>query len=87
MDFSDALREIKSGRRLTRRGWNADGQFVFHVPGSRFEVSRPPLLGIYEAGATIDYHDHIDLRTARGEIVPWTPTLGDLFATDWEVAR
>lgn len=86
MDFSDALREIKSGRRMTRRGWNAPGQFVFHVPGSTFRVNRPPLLGIYESGTEVNYHDHVDLRTAQGQIVPWTPTQGDLFASDWEKA-
>ena len=83
ISFSEALFYIKRGRRATRIGWNDKGMFIFLVPGSTFQVSRPPLLGIYEEGTTINYHAHIDMRTATGEIVPWVPSQVDLLATDW----
>ena len=53
------------------------------IQGSTFEVDRPPLLGIYSGGATVQYHAHIDMKTATGEIVPWTASQSDLLATDW----
>ena len=83
MDFSKALLEIKAGKKLARSGWNGVGQFVFLVPGSRFTVNRPPLLGIYPEGTEIDYCPHIDIRNAQGQIVPWLASQGDLMATDW----
>lgn len=59
--------------------------FVFLVPGSRFTVNRPPLLGIYPEGTTIDYHAHIDIRAADGVIVPWLASQSDVLAEDWVI--
>lgn len=87
MDFSQALEHIKVGYKMRRAGWNGAGQFVFLVPGSTFEVSRPPLLGIYPAGTVINYQPHIDIKTAQDTVVPWLASQGDLLATDWEKAQ
>jgi hypothetical protein len=86
MDFSDALKEIKNGSRVSRDGWNGKSMFIFLVPGSTFTVNRPPLLGIYPAGTQIDYHGHIDMKTAQGYIVPWLASQADLLAEDWDIA-
>jgi len=83
MTFSAALEKVKRGSKMTRKGWNGVGMFIFLVPGSRFEVNRPPLLGIYPEGTQIDYHGHIDMRTANGVIVPWVASQADLLAEDW----
>lgn len=84
MDFGQALTAIKAGKRVGRAGWNGKGMFLFLVPGSRFQVSRPPLLGIYPEGTTIDYHPHIDMKTAQGYVVPWLASQADLLSDDWE---
>lgn len=83
MTFGQALELLKHGGRATRPGWNGVGMFIFLVPGSRFEVNRPPLLGIYEEGTEINYHAHIDMRTANGQIVPWLASQTDMLAEDW----
>ena len=85
MNFSQALDEIKAGKKVSRSGWNGKNMFVFLVPGSRFKVSRPPLLGIYPEGTEIDYHAHVDMRTATGQIVPWLVSQTDLLADDWGI--
>lgn len=83
MDFSEALAAIKRGEKAQRHGWNGKGMFIFLVPGSVF--AGPPLLGIYPEGTIINYHAHIDMRTADGQIVPWLASQTDLLATDWSV--
>lgn len=83
--FSEALRDIKQGKRLQRAGWNGPDQFVFLVPGSRFVVNRPPLLGIYPEGTEVEYHAHIDIKNQQGVVVPWLASQGDLLAEDWVV--
>lgn len=83
--FSAALERIKAGKKLQRAGWNGKGMFVFFVPGSTFVVNRPPLLGIYPEGTVINYHGHVDMRTADGMIVPWLVSQTDLLANDWGV--
>lgn len=87
MNFSQALDELKTGKKVSRTGWNGKNMFVFLVPGSRFKVNRPPLLGIYPEGTEIDYHAHVDMRTATGQIVPWLVSQTDLLADDWGVVE
>ena len=82
-----AVKQMQGGDRVCRSGWNGKGMFVFLVPGSRFQVNRPPLLGIYPEGTTIDYHAHVDMRTSDGKIVPWLCSQSDLLATDWQIAE
>ena len=85
MDFGQALARIKDGKRVMREGWNGKNMFVFLVPGSTFKVNRPPLLGIFPEGTEVNYHAHIDMRTADGQIVPWLASQTDLLADDWMV--
>lgn len=82
-NFSAALERLLNGRKVARDGWNGKDMFLFLVPGSTFQVNRPPLLGIYEEGTEIQYQPHIDMRTATGSIVPWLASQSDLLADDW----
>ena len=83
MSFSEALVAIKSGKKVARVNWNGKDMFLFLVHGSIFTVNRPPLLGIYPEGTIINYHAHIDMRTADGTIVPWLASQTDILANDW----
>lgn len=86
MTFSEALEEIKAGKRVARSGWNGKEMFLFLVSGSRFKVNRPPLLGIYPEGTEVQYHAHIDMKTAQGYVVPWLASQADLLTDDWQLA-
>lgn len=86
MTFSEALAQVKDGRRVCRSGWNGKGMFIFLVPGSHFKVNREPLLSILGPGTGVDYHGHIDMRTATGQIVPWVASQTDMLADDWRLA-
>lgn len=85
LSFGIALQYLHNGKKVARRGWNGKDTFIFLVPGSRFEVNRPPLLGFYQPGTKIDYQPHIDMRTASGSVVPWLASQTDVLAEDWEV--
>lgn len=78
-----AVKAMQDGAKVARAGWNGKGMFLFLVPGSKFRVNRPPLLGIYPEGTEIEYCPHVDMRTADGKIVPWLCSQTDLLATDW----
>lgn len=83
LNFGQALELIKEGKKVARSGWNGKQMFVFLVPGSKFKVNRAPLLGIYPEGTEINYHAHVDMKTADGQIVPWLCSQSDLLANDW----
>jgi len=87
MTFGEAVKFLKEGHRIARVGWNGKGMFIFLVPGSRFKVNRPPLMGIYPEGTEIEYHAHIDMKTAQGYVVPWVPSQSDILAEDWFIVE
>lgn len=71
-DFGYALRCLKVGLKLTRRGWNAPGQYV--------EMQRPTVSSKMS-------EPYCYLKNAQDGRVPWVPSQGDLFAEDWELAE
>lgn len=84
-----ALEEMHKGRRVRRAGWNGKGMYLFLVPGSTFVVQgdRPMGKACPElVGKPIDYHAHVDMKTAQGYVVPWLCSQADLLAVDWESA-
>jgi len=85
--FGWALKMLENGEKVARDGWNGKDMFLFLVPGSKFKVNRPPLLGIYPEGTEIEYHAHIDMKTAQGYVVPWLASQADILAKDWKVVK
>ena len=83
MDFGDAIRVMKLGKRVAREGWNGKGMFLFLVNGSTFTVNREPLISIMGDGTQIQYHAHIDMKTAQGYVVPWLASQSDMLSDDW----
>ena len=82
-DFGSAIRFLKQGKKVARKGWNGKGMFLFLVKGSKFIANREPLLSIFGEGEEIDYCPHIDMKTADDKIVPWLASQTDVLATDW----
>lgn len=70
LDFSGALTASKDGFFITRQGWNGKGQFAFLKKPLDTDIGAPTV-------------PHFLLKNAQGDIVPWTPSQGDLFAEDW----
>lgn len=86
LPFSYALEMVlNQGARVARKGWNGKGMFIFLVPGSTFTVNREPLLSILGEGSEVNYHGHVDMKTADGMIVPWLCSQTDMLAEDWQV--
>lgn len=83
MNFGEALQYLKGGYRVTRPGWNGKGMFIYLVPGSEFEVNRPPLNVHFLEGTKMTYRPHIDMFDAEGKCVPWLASQTDLLAEDW----
>jgi len=68
MSFGEALKLLKMGSKVARLGWQ--GRKAYLVLMGKLESTESTLA-------------YIQLRTARGNIVPWTPTYEDLLASDW----
>lgn len=87
LNFGQAIEALKAGKKVERAGWNGKGMFLFLVNGSTFKVNRAPLLGIYPEGTEIEYHAHIDMKTAQGYVVPWLASQSDMLSEDWQIVE
>lgn len=87
LTFGEAIEALKKGLKVSRKGWNGSGMFLYLVPGSTFKVNREPLLSIYTEGTEINYRPHIDLKTADGSIATWSPSGSDALAEDWVIVK
>lgn len=86
MDFGEALKALKAGKKVQREGWNGKGMWLYLVPGSTFEVSEGrPLAAHIPVGTQVEYHAHIDMKTAQGYHVPWLASQADILADDWAI--
>ena len=92
-DIGWAVRQAKQGKRVTRAGWNAPGQWVTfspgaeNVPADRFWA---PANRTYaeENGGYATVFSAMTLKNAQGVIVMgWVPSVTDLLMQDWEVVE
>ena len=81
MNFSQALDELKKGKRVARNGWNGKGQFLLYVPSEKWGIIDKIGLGIPK-GNLLSW---IGIKTAQDKFVPWLASQGDLLADDWLV--
>lgn len=70
LDFSEALYELKRGKKVTRSGWNGKGMWVaLQTPDEHSKMRRP----------------YVYMCPVDGALVPWVISQSDLLAEDWEV--
>lgn len=87
MDFGDALRALKDGKRVGRMSWPETSWLVL-VPGSNITVDADRPLGKaapHLVGGPISYRPHIDKVREGDGMEPWCPSQNALLADDWEV--
>lgn len=86
MNFGQALELLKSGVAVRRIGWNAGGQFVYHVPAASWPVQTGPARNFFGDGALIPYDAYLALKNANGTVSTWAPSCSDALAEDWSYA-
>lgn len=97
MDYSDALRELKRGQKLSRSGWNGKGMWVALMsglmlpafssqePGAKVNDRTARLVG---ADTPLDSQPYFAMWTADQQWQPgWLPSQADQLAEDWEIVR
>jgi hypothetical protein len=70
MNFGDAIRALKEGKRVSRTGWNGKGMWL--------ELQRPDV----HSKMTLPY---IYMKTAQDDLVPWLASQTDVLAEDWGI--
>lgn len=87
-DFGTALHLMELGERVRLKIWNGKGMFVYIVPAASYPAQRNAkgvLVGDYPDDM-VPYSAYIALKTASGEVVPWTISQSDALAKNWCLA-
>ena len=84
MPFEEALKLVKNGHRVARTGWNTKGMFVYMVDANSYPAQAPAIKGYFN-GDSVPYGAYMAMKTARDNVMPWTPSQCDVLAEDWEL--
>lgn len=85
-DFGEALKAVKSGKRISREGWNGKGMFVVYqkaypdgIPCNRQTAEA---WGLNE-GDLFKCEPYLQISTVDGSHAMWVPSIRDVLAEDW----
>ena len=71
-DFGGALNLLRDGKRVTRDGWNDEGQYLeLQTPDDNSKMRK----------------SYIYISPVDGEFVPWVASQTDFLAEDWRVSE
>ena len=71
-DFSEALYQLKLGKKVSRKGWNGRGMWIkIHEQDEHSEMTMP----------------YVYMSTACNNRVPWLASQADLLASDWVIVE
>lgn len=85
MNFSEALIELKNGRSVARGGWNGQGMFVYLVPANLYKATTEAAEKFF--GPEVPYRAYLALKTAQGDVAPWSVSNSDILAVDWYIVH
>ena len=70
LNFGQALELLKSGKLLSREGWNGKGMYVF--------LSTKTVVGDNLI------NPHFTVKNVNGSYSTWVPSVNDCLAEDWQ---
>jgi len=69
-DFGGALKNLKAGNRMARKGWNGKDMYIeLQVPDENSKMTLP----------------YIYMKTVQGDLVPWLASQTDMLSDDWQL--
>ena len=80
-DFGWALRCLKQGKAVARKGWNGKGIYIkLQAPDANSKMTLPYIYIVTNGLIT-------DNPNAPKGTVPWLASQTDMLAEDWEIAE
>jgi len=92
MDFGDAIRALKQGKKVARKGWNGKGMYLWLLPAASVKAEwckEPHLKELAEYnGGEIECLGSIRMRTADCKVLTgWLASQTDMLSDDWVVVE
>jgi len=95
-DFGFAIKQLKDGKKVARKGWNGKGMFLYYVPANEYAAQTDAAREYWKDKQTgkfgdslgtvyVPYGAYIAMKTAQENVVPWLASQTDVLAEDWEI--
>lgn len=89
-DFGFAIRALKEGKKVTRKGWNGKGMYLWLKPAStvKAEWCKDPLLKriATDNGGSVEALGTICMKTADNKVLTgWLASQTDMLSSDWMI--
>ena len=85
MNFGNAIHFLKQGRKLTRKGWNGKGQFIYLVPAAKYAAQTGAAKSHFGEEAFIPYNAYLAIKGVDNTVSTWVPSVTDVLAEDWSI--
>lgn len=86
MNFGEALKAFKDGKKLSRKGWNGKDMFAVlqkgYPDGIPCNKQTADAWGLNE-GDLFKVRPYLQLKTAQGDYAMWAPSVSDILSEDW----
>ena len=84
-DFGQAIKFLKSGFKLARKGWNGKGMFVYYIPANLYESYTEVGKSIADENGKVKYNPYFAIKNVDNSVSTWIPSVNDCLAEDWYV--
>jgi hypothetical protein len=85
-NFGEAIRKLKQGKHVARKGWNGKGMFVVYQKGYpngiQCNKQTAEAWGINEGDLFI-CNPYLQIKCTNGSHSMWDPSINDCLAEDW----
>lgn len=91
MSFGDAIKALKLGQKVARKGWNGKGMWLVLVPGTQAATLRDDSPYAKATGLQVcEILPHIDMWTTNAEgrramLTGWLASQTDMLSDDWSI--
>ena len=83
LNFGQAIEAAKSGKKVSRSGWNGVNMYAYVVPAASYPAQTD--VARAEFGDLVPYRAYWALKTAQNDIAMWSPSGSDSLAEDWVI--
>lgn len=81
MDFGQAIKEVKNGKRIQREGWNGKKQYVELASGISYVNAQGKIVNVEHAAIG---NNALAFVGTSGVQLGWLATQSDMLAEDWK---
>lgn len=81
MDFGQAIKEVKNGKRIQREGWNGKEQYVELASGISYVNAQGKIVNVEHAAIG---NKALAFVGTSGVQLGWLATQSDMLAEDWK---